>query len=1394
MDVRGTGSQVYSNNIKRMPSLLDLLKKGGNAVKDAFTFSEEEQASGKKPSVLERIPMRVADTRDNIGSFFAPDPDEVRVRDVVREVPGATGTVLKDILQGTARSFDFVGRQIQDPVGRAMGIDTELDKTTSTPIEDFLYGGREKRSDTLSDVGETELGIDQEKNPILAPLAGLGIIGLDFVPGGQGKSKGFKQLISSLTDDTAETLARTTDKGLIEETVRISAPALTDDEVVKLTDGLVKAGTRDDVKSIITGVKATGETPVMQFIKAGEPIKEGDDIVLWHNIGKNPDQTKGTFTSVRPSLSTLGGSETQRIVIQPKKTKTSTDSASLYKELFPDAPMRDTEVFDFDIVDTKIADALREQGYDSVRYTSPLGPGVPEYVILDNKIVKNRTGVGSRSDAINAFQKEVENLVNTPKAPRAESVQQQRIIQELEDKVGQAMMERDFIAEELQSNPARELVRYLGKGDNSLAEMQYRGEKRGLKSANLDSKVTELGYRDMDEAQEAIEQYQMTRGRLEDAKQNVRNLKLELTTQKRATDELIKETKDIIVDGIPETNKKQVGKALDETIGETKKLSPRRLQDAKKYGIGEDVFGRMLHAKAGGRLTHEEASNLADTINAPMRDLLEKDARTFQLSRPKIEAYSQELQGYFEQVVKKLKANAEAFPKDRDLAEQYQTASRTYMKARTTLEAVISEAGRVVEGSKVIGKYSRLPGMDGKIKVVRDQIVKFAERNPKHADLPTEFDMALETVDLNNTTQMLDFLTQWNRASFLQKLSEFQKASLLSALSTHAVNALGNAISQVLNVPVRALAGVLDAGKSAVTGSKRTVYAGESLAQVRGAFRSTPAAIERAIKALGNEHYAQELRRTEIEAGTVVPAIRGRFGKVVRLPFRLLQSADLAFRTVNKGAESEALATRIARTEGLKGKAFKARVDELKDNLPQDMLDFVDERVERSLMLEEVEGILKSVETMKNTYPALQFVIPFYRTLVNLSREAYRMTPIGGVGRTVGRIVPGQTGRNIERAFNNKWTANDATKMEELSRQIVGTSIMAWVVTNMLNGDIEITGPAPSSAGDREVFYGQGKLPHSIRYGDTWVEFQRVQPIGQLLQVGASISEAIDAYKNTGQLDSKTVAKDMWNAIGDIGSMVFTQSPFTGVSDFFDLIKGGTYNEGYFKALNVYGAQMAGTFIPNILRRLTVAQDPIVYEKRDIEGQIKSRIPGLQKDLTPRRDLFGETIRQGGTFTSRFASPIRTNESIENRLYDEMAELEFTPTVPNRRAFNEELSVKEYDTLKLFYGPRFRDEMWQIVNDPSYKTLTPEQKRDVLSSTSRKVMDMARQTLFPVYMEKDQLRKQWEAEGYTPMVIEDALNAQFPYDKDTLEIYAETLLDQSIQQGDARKTIEDLLQ
>lgn len=855
--------------------------------------------------------------------------------------------------------------------------------------------------------------------------------------------------------------------------------------------------------------------------------------------------------------------------------------------------------------------------------------------------------------------------------------------------------------------------------------------------------------------------------------------------------------KNKVIESVTDEYKPGLEKGFEEVAKETSKLTDRRMRDAEEIGIDADVMANAIHSKAGGRLTHAEAENLSETVRAPIQDLIDKTPQQLGTDRVKMEAYSQELEGFLQRDVKRLKAETLAHPDDKVFQEAYQNLSKRYVDARAGLEAWITEAGRLVEGAKMIGKRSRVPGVNGRVQQIRNNLIKFSKRNPdKYGGLPADFDIALDAIDINNPTQVMRFLTKWNKTSFIRKLSEAQKAFLLSALSTHSTNALGNLIQQIMDIPVRGLAGALDTVASKATGRPQEVFPEEALGQIRGAFKAMPETIQNAIKGLKNEHFGFELRRTEIEQGTPVPTIKGKLGEIIRLPFRLLQSADLAFRTVKKGAEEQALAVRIAKKEGLTGQAYKNRVKELSKVPPVDQIDLIDARTERSLMLEDLDGILKTIEDTKNKYPAVQFIIPFYRTLINLSKEAYRMTPIRmigqGVGKTVGTVNKG-AGRKVTDMFSDQWTRDKATRMEEISRQIIGTSIMAYITTMMLTDDIDVTGASPRKAGDREVLYGQGKMPHSIRIGDKWVEFQRVQPIGQLMQIAGSIAESIKAYQNEGQLNSEDVRKNVWKGIGNLTSMVFTQSPFTGVSDLFDLMKGGAYNEGISKAFPRYIGQLIGTFIPNILRRTTTAIDPIIYEKRGIRPQLQSRIPGLQDELTPKRDLFGEIVRQGGTPVSRFGSPIRTSDVKSNQLFEEFETIGYTPTVPRRNAFNTDLSAKEYETLQRYYGPRLRDELWDITNSTSYQNLNDFQKQKIIDRVSRKVLNLARQKLFPIYAEKNQYRKQWEQQGYTGKEIEEALDIKYPYSQKDLERYAQAILTQEQEQGNARLTIEELL-
>ena len=1303
-----------------MPTVDEILKKKGKENQNQNKTIKAVKSLSEGKSLLETL----------FPKYFKPTP-EVRVRDVVREVPGEVKEVAKDLVRGSARVGDFLGRKIQQPIGKVLfGIDSEaMRKANPQPKAESFIFGEEGRQDSLKGLGQSEFGIDKEKQPLLATLGGIGATALELPI-----TKGAKGGVKALT----KTLGKSGFDELFSFMVKANKGTDIAPKLVELgVDEKIAKKAGDKLAKIDDPKKVTRELEGLKFAEKPKPkvSLKGNPIEVAKRLG---------FESF---VDDVGGDDSAK------------DIAGMFwsKKAEPNTFYHVTP-------DEKFVDFDRAKAGE--RYTER-GGGISEakglYVGKDPEALTNFYGMDQDVNVIK-FKGEPRLMDLVSKADEEKflaEVQSKYGIKNTTDKEFGQAIEKEIIEQGYDG------VRYFdpyATGEEFLIV-----NPKALKAVNVRGKAP-------------AEAFGVVAGVETDEEGNVQFDPLKGLLGVAGAGALKKVGAE-----------KNVDEAVDTLKTGLKELSPRRLKDTLEAGINEDLMSKYLYARTGGPLSHKEAQAYAEKLSAPINDLL--TGKTLQLDAKQLTAYSQELTGYRKEVVETLKAQTLAHPDDEVLKQQYLKAVDTYTKATAGFEAAGTEAGRVVESLKTFGHTSRVPGMNNRIKQVRNNIKGYADKKNR-PDLLVDFDMALDGVDINNPTELLDFLTQWNKASFLQKLSEYQKASLLSAFSTHAVNAMGNAIQQLIDVPTRLLAGTIDAGKSAVTGSKREVFAGEAKQQISGAMRAMPEAIMHAVKALGDEHYAYQLKRTEIEAGTPVPAIKGNLGKVIRLPFRLLQAADLGFRTLKKGAETKALTHRVAKQEGLSGQAYKKRVAELKDKTPDEILDAVDERAERSLMLEDMTGVLKTIEDAKNKHPAVQFVIPFYRTLVNLTREAYRMTPIGGMGRTVGRVIPDRLGgKKVLDFFSNKWTEDNTTKTEELSRQIIGTSIMTWVVMGMLNDDIEITGATPSDAGERQVFYGQGKLPHSIRVGDKWIEFQRVQPIGQLLQLGSSLAQVIDAYKNTGKLSSEEVGQEAGEIISNIADMVLDQSPFTGFTNLVDLIQGGAYNEGYLKAGERYGGQLVGTFIPNLLRRTTVANDPTIYEKREFMDQaVKSRIPGMQGDLTPKRDIFGEKVEQSGNFMSRFASPVRTSEVSENELYDEMDRVGYRARPPQRRAYGENLSEKEYETLMKFYGPRFRDEIRKRIESPSYQNLNDEQKRANLEKISQITLRVAKGKLFPLYQEQDKLRKQWTDQGFTGREIEKAMDQRFPWTKSEMETYVEKLLQRELEPGgQARRTVNDIL-
>lgn len=231
----------------------DFLKKLGtkakSTLKDFFTVTPEEEAKGKKPNVVER-------TTKSMGDFFAPAPDKVRVRDVVREVPGATAGVAKEIAKGLTRFAYSAGEavagvplEINELVNPGTKYKVPIYEPEKVPGLGFLgpiesYQNQAKREMAKGESGGIKSFLKASGNIAMDEPIGVAFKPLGLALGAFIKSGGGK-----MAQEAFENLARTVDPKEVEAI--LGSFGIGKKAATELTEPLTKASTADEVKAIL---------------------------------------------------------------------------------------------------------------------------------------------------------------------------------------------------------------------------------------------------------------------------------------------------------------------------------------------------------------------------------------------------------------------------------------------------------------------------------------------------------------------------------------------------------------------------------------------------------------------------------------------------------------------------------------------------------------------------------------------------------------------------------------------------------------------------------------------------------------------------------------------------------------------------------------------------------------------------------------------------------------------------------------------------------------------------------------------------------------------------------------------------------------------------------------
>lgn len=479
--------------------------------------------------------------------------------------------------------------------------------------------------------------------------------------------------------------------------------------------------------------------------------------------------------------------------------------------------------------------------------------------------------------------------------------------------------------------------------------------------------------------------------------------------------------------------------------------------------------------------------------------------------------------------------------------------------------------------------------------------------------------------------------------------------ALLSSPKTHLVNIGSNAFVAAQQVMERRVAEAI--GDSVAPGEAATMAYG-LVTGLRDAFRLAGKTWRDGDGELGALLGKVDLPRERavssaamgVDAGSGLGLTLDFVGhSVVALPTRALGAEDAFFKSLSYRMELHAGALRMARdgvmAEGVHAPgsaAFIREVGERQARLlaepPEALrLQAGDQALYATFnrpTYRDGVNVSAGLQDLRRMIPPIGFILPFIRTPANVVSYSFERTPLAPlVGQWRADIAAGGARRDLA-----------------LARLGTGSAIMALAFDLADRG--MITGRGPDKPGQRENLVNQGAEQYSIRVGDKWVSYNRMDPLGFTMGFAADFADLLHKREIAPE-DVDEVSELLANGVATVARSVVQKTWMQGFAGFIEALDQPDRNLGSF--LN----QFTGSFVPAVVAQTGQAVKPEGSDVNNPLEAVMARIPLLADSLPPRRNLWGET--RGADTAGRAIfdafSPVRVADVKDSPIDAEMARL-----------------------------------------------------------------------------------------------------------------------------------------
>ncbi|MGE0775660.1 MAG: hypothetical protein AB7L36_11560, partial [Sphingomonadaceae bacterium] len=711
-------------------------------------------------------------------------------------------------------------------------------------------------------------------------------------------------------------------------------------------------------------------------------------------------------------------------------------------------------------------------------------------------------------------------------------------------------------------------------------------------------------------------------------------------------------------------------------------------EDIQRALMNTDAVVGGFDAARRGKVSHAETEALARELNMTADDLLRRRKGQALNAEQALAARSILAKSGDELVAM---ANKAVGGSDEDLAS-FRRAWLRHVAIQEQVSGATAEAGRALSQFRMAAS-SRLP----RGRVLKELLGGADGRNDLEKAAEAILDLQRVT---NDPAKVNAYAMKAANPAFKDKLIELWYNSLLSGPQTHAVNILSNSMTAALQLPEHAAASMVGAARRAFsTGEIDRVMGSELGARMTGLLQGTREGLRAFARTARTGQVLDPM--TKVEAAER-EAISGLKGKVIRIPTRMLSAEDELFKAIGRRMELNGLAVREASKEGLKGEAFRKRVAELSANPTDEMLERSFDYARYVTFQRPLGKIGQSMMNITAEWPLLKLFLPFIRTPSNIFKYVIERSPAAPVVKD----------------WRTDFAAGGARRDLALAKMALGTGLGMLITDLAAQG--HVTGSGPADEGAKQLLRADGWAPYSIRIGDKYYSYQRLDPIASTLGVAADLA-ATSEYMTEKQREKSAALVTT--------AIMKNLSNKTWLSGISSMVEAMSEPDRFAPALI---ARLSGSIaIPTGVAQIARTTDPILREAQEPIDAIKARIPIVSKSLPARTDVWGRPIVNEGGLGPNIVSPIWVNTRRNDPVNKALLDLGVNVGRPSRpRVDGKSVDDDQFREYRNLSGQLTHGALLPYVTSPDWPSLSPEDQEDLVARLKRDARKEAKAGMF----------------------------------------------------------------